>query len=215
MLATKTVSVTDALAEIEQSIARIRAHLEQHAAQPMQIIPTSSWWYGVGSTNLGAVVSLDLVQSGGGWEPHREHWFNAGGVDYAKELGSQQDLILTPEIDCGSVYPCAALQSQMNVLAKTWTPNFQLYALGVLSPGDWNKSPPSVGPQLYSFAAAGTDPKRPRMVFDVDPQDTTKLNQIIWLTDDPALSTYPVQTLQLKYQGTSMPTAQYYYAASR
>jgi hypothetical protein len=210
-----TIPVTEVIASIERQLAQLREHLEQHTAHPMQLPPTNSYWLGVGPTNIGSIVSLDLVQSGGGWEPHREHWFNAGGVDYAKEFGSQEDLTITPDIQCGSAYPCATLQVQMNSLAQSWNPNFQMYALGLLTPSDWNKNPPSVGPKLYSFAAAGTDPTRPRMVFDVDPQDTTKLNQIIWLTDDASLSSYPVQPMTLQYQGTSMPTAKYYYVAHR
>lgn len=211
MLGSQTV--TEALEAIELSLRRIKEHLAEHAPHTMQLTPTGSYWLGVGNTHIGTVVSLAQVKQSP-WQKNREHWFRASGIDWAQQFETKNDFSIVPQIDCGTSSPCAPLQAQMDVLGQSWTANFQMYALGLLQPQDWTSNPPTLGTRLFYFSAPGTSPTRPRIVFDVNAQDPTKLDHIVWLTDDNSLSAYPVQPITLHYVDTSMPSASYYYTAS-
>lgn len=180
----------------------------------MQLIPTGSFWVNVGSSRLASVVSL-LSAPAPPWEANREHWFGAPSVDFAELLGTKEDLIIEPHIHCGTVAPCKSLLREMAVLASLWSKDFQMYALGELTPNAWEDQAPVLAGKIYAFDSGGADPERPRIVFDVNPIDTTKLDRIVWLTDDKNLSTYPLTTLKLSYVGDSLPEAKYYYTASR
>lgn len=210
-------TIVEALASIESQLGHIRARLESTPeTHVMQLVPTGSYWLGVDGASIGHVVSLvQLGVPSNLWEANREHWFRNPGIDFAAVFGTEKDLTINPDIQCGTPTPCAALQAQMDLLATDWSSTFQMYALGELTPGDWSKTPPKLGTNLYAYSAPGSDPMRPRVVFDVDAKDTTKLDRIVWLTDDDALSTFPVQVLTLRYIGNTLPEAGYYYTATR
>lgn len=214
---TRTIRLTDVLASLEHSIRALREQLDPNdnaLGHSMQVIPTGSFALVVGATHAGTIVSLGSVATPP-WKANQENWFRASGVDWVSVLGTGETLFIVPELHCGTPAPCPALQKQMDALQKDWSENFQLYAAGILEPSDWQKEKPVVDGKLFYFATPGTDPKRPRMLFDIDPKDTTKINRIVWLSDTDQLSSYPLQTLALPFAGNELPDAPYYYVASR
>lgn len=189
---------------------------------PPQFPPVGSFYVQSGASDILRMISVSsttlTTNPSFSWQKNKENWFSPTNLNLDSTFGAVTSITIklnhhsptTPAID-------ASIQATGDALANTANWSFQLYAKGTLATSDWVSGVPSYGSKAYYFEENSMSSTRPRVLFDVDPSNNTKLLKMVWYAPVNTVTGYLIGaadgssiTLQKKAL-TSVPTNGYHY----
>lgn len=189
---------------------------------PPQMPPVGSFYITSGATDVLRLISLSTTafttNPAFAWQTSKENWFSVEGLNLDATFAAATSLSLKLNHHASSTpAPDASIQTTGNQLAVVADWSFQLYAKGTLAPADWTAGVPTHGSKAYYFEEKGIANTRVRLLFDVNPNDTTKLVKMVWYCPVNTVTGYLIgaadgTTLTLNKKAlTSVPTTGYHY----
>lgn len=189
---------------------------------PPQFPPVGSFFVQNGASDILRMISVSTTtltsNPSFSWQNDKENWFTPSGLNLDSTFAACTSITIrldhhapkTPAID-------STIQSTADALANATNWSFQIYAKGTLTTSDWISGAPAYGSKAYYFVENGAASDRPRVLFDVDSTNTTKLKKMIWYAPVNTVTAYLAgvadgTTITLdKKPLTDIPASGYYY----